>query len=260
MHMKTSILALTITILGLGMWGCDEGGGSKCTNPAYVLTQISVKWTLNGVNDGASSTSSFDNCLDYDAIYADILITGPDEFVYETTVTCNSLETKLYDDSCNQFPAGSYTVSVTLLDKDSLPMTGTATGTGMVSVSTDNPSIVVDFPLETFIGYETMTGTYRFNPTFEGALCADASPVVDSLDIAFYKDGVYLEDFQYNGPCTREFDISDLPAGDLQMDIVALDATPQAIYCGSYDIKVGAGVSNPVFYHDLTLEGCMVNK
>ncbi|MBU1239852.1 hypothetical protein KKF84_19445 [Myxococcota bacterium] len=254
-----AIFAYLIVIL-TSLAGCDEGSGSKCADASYQPTVITVKWTLNGIWDNGTWTSSFDTCLDYTAIYAHVLITGPEEFLYETTVSCNSMETNIIDDSCDKFPQGSYSASVTLLNSNNIAMTESATTIGLVSVSQNNPAIEVDIPLESFDGYETMTGTYRFNPTFDGSNCAQADPPVDSLDIGFYKDGVFLEELSSVGQCSDEFDISEVPVGDLTLEMIAMDATPTAVFCGTYNIKVGAGVTNPVFDHDVTAFGCSVNK
>ena len=76
--------------------------------------------------------------------------------------------------------------------------------------------------------------------------------MVDQISVRFFDQGTPLTDFDYNGGCQDQMDIQEVPEGDLQMEVIGYDASSVATYCGMFDIKVGAGITNPIFTWDVT--------
>ena len=251
----------TVTIFSVPAFlsSCDEGGQASCNNANFVATAINVKWYLNEKYDNGQWISSYDTCLDVSSDATKVTktlvsITGPDGFEHEEIVSCTAMELTIYDDKCNRFPSGNYQATITFLNTDEVPLSDPVSTSGSVIQNTQNNSMEAVIPLDKF--HHELTGTYMFDLTFDGATCVDSSPLVDHLSIGFSLNDTLLTDFSYDGVCQNENNVSGLPTGDLVMDVTAYDASNVAIYCKTTDIKVGAGLSNPVINWDITTTDC----
>jgi hypothetical protein len=234
---------------------CDEGGQASCNNANFISTKITLKWYINEKLDDGQYISSYDSCLDVSALNMHVVLSGPDEFYMEETVSCNAMEISLYDDKCDRFPTGNYTASFTFVNSSEEPLSETINKTGSVVMNTQNNVVEVVIPLERFS--REFTGTYMYDLTYGGETCETADATISRVAVSFWDGDTQLEEFGYDGGCINEDNETGLPAGDLGMVIVAYDATENMVYCESSDIKVGAGLSNPVADLDLTFDECV---
>lgn len=232
---------------------CDDGGGKPCGwGSTYVPVSMRTKWTINGKRTFLGSEVSFDTCLDVGASYTTLTITGPENFLHTNKVSCSDMEYIISDDKCKPFPVGDYTVQLTLLDAASQPLTQVKMTTHQIrSDGTPPQDKEVDFDLDSFT--KTYTGTLWYKFTWGGASCSGADPAVTSMEVALYNESGVREPLaDYTGACYPDRTVQNVPTGDYTLRVAGRDDQGVTQYCGSLDLRVGAGPTNPAWELDVT--------
>ncbi len=245
--------AFAISCIAFLVAACDDGGGKPCGwGSTYVPVSMRTKWTINGKRTFLGSEISFDTCLDVGASYATISITGPENFIHTNKVGCSDMEYIISDDKCKPFPVGPYTVQVTLLDAASQPLTAVKTVTHRVTNDGYPPEDKeVDFDLASF--FRSYTGTLWYKFTWGGAACASADPPVAAMEVALYDpEGIRQTLADYTGACYPDRTVQNIPTGDYTLRVAGRDDQGVVQYCGTLDVRVGAGPTNPAWELDVT--------
>lgn len=232
---------------------CDDGGGKPCGwGSSYVPISMRTKWTINGKRLFLGQEISFDTCADVEATYVSISITGPENFVHTNTISCSDMEYFISDDKCKPFPIGPYTVEMTLLDAAHQPLTQVKTVTHRVTNDGYPPDDKeIDFDLESFL--RSYTGTLWYKFTWNGASCAAAEPPVTTMEVALYnQDGVRETLADYTGTCYPDHTVQSIPTGDYTLRVAGRDDQGSVNYCGTMEVRIGAGPTNPAWELDVT--------
>lgn len=216
----------------------------QCRLRAVVTNEVRVHWTLNG--QSFLGTGSFDTCNDVGATYLRIRLVGVgDYFVERTNQSCGDYVAIFTDDPVNApLPAGSYTVYAELQDATGTPIAPAANAEFTLLAGPDN-EVWIDFPLEDFYSYDTMTGDllYRLHWGPIGTRCADAVPAVATQTLTLTQDGTPLPGYPADGPCSDStVAVEDLKPGAYDLRVEGFDSTSSLTYCHLAALKVGAGV------------------
>jgi hypothetical protein len=164
------------------------------------------------------------------------------------------MEYSVSDDKCTPFPQGPYTIQVTQQNSQRQPISETKVLQTRVYNDGNPPEVrEVDFDLESF--FQSFTGTlwYKFKSWNGAAGCAAADPAVTTLIVAIYdEDQTPLSNGHYSGPCFFDRTVQNIPTGLYTLRMTGQDDVGLVHYCGSMEIQVGAGITNPVWELDVT--------
>lgn len=247
--MMRYVLAFCLVFLA----ACDSDDKKPCGwGSTYVPVSMRTKWVINGKRVFLGQEVSFDTCVDVGASFASINITGPENFLHSNTVSCSDMEYIIFDDKCKPFPVGPYTVQLTLLNAAREPITQVKTVQHRVTGDGYSPEDKeVNFDLDSF--FQAFTGVLWYKFTWGGATCAAADPPVSTMEIALYgENGVREPLADYDGSCYVDRTVQNIPTGDYTLRVAGRDADGVTQYCGSMDVRIGAGSTNPVWELDVT--------
>jgi len=253
--MKAAHALFLIALSLLFPMACDDNNPPPCgSGSTYVPVNMRTMWTINGKRTFLGNVISFDTCLDVDATYASITITGPENYLHVGEILCTAMEYSVSDDKCTPFPQGPYTIQLTLQDSQRQPISEVKTVQTRVYNDGNPPEVrEIDFDLESF--FQTFTGTlwYKFISWNGAAGCSGADPAVATLNVEIYdEDETALPKGHYSGPCLLEKTIQGLPTGFYHLRLSGQDDVGVVHYCGSMDIQVGAGITNPAWELNVT--------
>ncbi len=244
--MKAVTRYLLIAFCFLIPLSCDNDNQPPCgSGSSYVPVNMRTLWTINGKRIFLGNEISFDTCLDVNATYAAITITGPENFLHVGETLCTAMEYSISDNKCTPFPQGPYTIQVTLQNSAREAITDVKTVETRVYNDGNPPEVrEIDFDLESF--FTTFNGILWYILKWNGASCANADPPVDMVNVAIYDaDQNLLSNGSYLGACVPDRTVQNVPTGDYTLRVTGQDDTGVINYCGTMDIQVGAGVTNP---------------
>jgi len=251
--MKAAIALPLIALTLLLPVACDNNNQPPCgSGSTYEPVNMRTKWTINGKRMFLGNEISFDTCLDVDATYAGITITGPENYLHTGEILCTAMEYSVRDDKCTPFPQGPYTIQVTLLDSARQPVSQVKTVETRVYNDGNPPEVrEVDFDLESF--FTDFTGTLWYKLTWNGAACAGADPAVSTVNVAIYDaDDLPLANGAFSGACQPDRTVQGVPTGMYTLRVSGQDEVGAVHYCGSMELQVGAGITNPAWELNVT--------
>ncbi len=240
--------------------GCDDTSKKPCGwGSTYEPVAIRLFWTINGKREFLGREISFDTCLDVNATYARVVITGPENYVHTGETLCTSMEYIISDNKCTPFPPGMYNIQIALQNSSRTDITGIKHTSTRVNLENTPPETrEVDFDLESF--FTTFQGTLWYILKWNGKNCAGAEPPVHQVDVAFYnEDGTRIPEVDYSGICFLDKTVQGIPTGDYQLRVTGSDDEGVIQYCGAIPVRVGAGVTNPSWEVPLVTDpdGCV---
>ena len=240
----TVLPLIALTLLALS--ACDDNNQPPCgSGSSYVPVSMRTLWTINGKRTFLGSVISFDTCLDVNATYTAITITGPENFLHVGDTLCTAMEYSISDNKCTPFPQGPYTIQVTLQDSRRQPITDLKTVETRIYNDGNPPEVrEINFDLESF--FTGFSGTLWYVLKWNGASCANADPAVATVNVEIYDtDEALVSTGHYSGACIPDRTVQNLPTGDYTLRVTGQDDVGVVHYCGTLDIQVGAGVTNP---------------
>ncbi len=228
----------------------DINGGPRqvcttsCTLPFHVdYTTLDVIWTINGT---IGESGSFDTCNDVDCNEVHVVTTGPGGFVDDRRTGCASYQLHFTESADTPLTAGIYHVELTLLHQGQ-PLTTKQEADLSILTGRAN-HVVVDFPYDSFLEKENLRGRLLLDLDWEGAGCADASPMVDlQAAVVTTEDASTLPGFPATRECVDDlWRFSDMPVGDFLLRVEGQDSFGSVLYCAQTPIKIGAGTNAAV--------------
>lgn len=224
--------------------GANGSCSLQCRLRAVVTNEVKVHWTING--QSFLGTGSFDTCSDVRASYVRIRLIGAgDYFVERTNQSCGDYVAIFTHDPVNApLPAGHYTVYAELQSSDGSPLAPPADAVFDLVEGPDN-EVWLDFPLESFYGFSTMTGDllYRLHWGTIGTRCADSQPSVATQSVVLSQGGVPLPGYPATGACSDSTaTLEDLAPGSYDIKVEGFDSSSALTHCQAAVLKVGAGV------------------
>lgn len=249
-----SALAISLIILGLLLpAACDNNNQPPCgSGSTYEPVNMRTKWTINGKRIFLGNEISFDTCLDVNATYASITISGPENFLHTGEILCTAMEYSVSDNKCTPFPQGPYEIQVTLLTSTRQPLTQVKTVSTRVYNDGNPPEVrEIDFELDSF--FTSFTGTLWYKLLWNGAACAAADPVVSTMNVALYdEEGTAVGAGTFSGGCLSEKTVQGVPTGHYTLRATGQDDVGVVHYCSELELQVGAGVTNPAWELNVT--------
>ncbi|PKN48044.1 MAG: hypothetical protein CVU59_00610 [Deltaproteobacteria bacterium HGW-Deltaproteobacteria-17] len=251
--MKNATAPYFIALCLLLPFSCDDNNKPPCgSGSSYTPVSMRTLWTINGTRTFLGNVISFDTCLDVNATYAAITITGPENYLHTGEILCTAMEYSVSDDKCTPFPQGPYTIEVTLQNSARQPVAQSKTVQTRVYNDGNPPEVrEIDFDLESF--FETFNGTLWYKLLWNGANCAAADPAVATVNVEIYDaDETVLGVGHYSGACIPDKSLQGIPTGDYTLRVTGQDDVGVVNYCGTMDIQVGAGITNPSWELNVT--------
>lgn len=231
--------------------GTNGSCSSMCTLRAVLTNEVKIHWTLNG--ESFLGSGSFDTCNDVGATYVRVLLESANGYSQERpSQSCGDYVSTFTDDPVGApLAPGRYTATLRPEDADHVALAD-ATSIEFDLVEGPANDVYVDFPLEGFYGYATMTGDLLYRIRW-GALanerCDAVVPPVSSQIVTLSRGGTPLAGYPMSGPCstvdppvTSTTTVEDLTPGDYEIRVEGYDATNALQYCQRQALKVGAGV------------------
>lgn len=216
----------------------------NCTLLQVQYTTLVVSWTLNGENENGGT---FDTCSDIGISEMHIGIQGPLGFSADKSSSCAAYQDSWYESNTVPLDSGEYTVTATPL-QNRQPVGEPQMGSGTVNID-QTTNIRIDFPLDTFHHFESMTGDLLLSYTFGGDDCEDASPVVATEKISVFQEDVLLEDFPKTRTCSNSAWIHNtLPVGETLVRLEGWDSEDASGFCIEELVKIGAGGNLPFMW------------
>lgn len=224
--------------------GFNSGCSDRCALRAVSTNEVKVHWTING--DSILGSGSFDTCNDVEATFVHVRLEGVGSYLSdEPRQSCGDYVTIFTDDPVNApLSAGDYTVYLELTTGEGTPLAPQVSEQFTLMPGPNN-DVYVDFPLEDFYDYASMTGDllFRVNWGAMGTRCADAVPAVVTQSITLSQQGTPVTGFPDDGTCsdgTRT--VSDLLPGEYDIRIEGFDGGAVRQFCHTETLRVGAGV------------------
>jgi hypothetical protein len=251
--MKTALPLMLITLGLLLPAACDNNNQPPCgSGSTYEPVAMRTLWTINGKRTFLGNEISFDTCLDVNATYASVTITGPENYLHTGEILCTAMEYSVSDNKCTPFPQGPYTIEVTLLDSARQPLTQAKTVNTRIYNDGNPPEVrEIDFGLDSF--FTGFTGTLWYKLLWNGAACDAADPAVSVVEVALYdEDGAPVGAGNFSGGCYADKTVQALPTGHYTLRASGQDDVGAIHYCGEMELQVGAGVTNPLWELNVT--------
>jgi hypothetical protein len=274
-------------IYSIGMIALDKSGKALAsversnTNVASKLTQITfdlkdadfkpaagqtlnVYWNINGTEDGTPKGQSWDTCDEVGAAKAIVLVNGKENAFHCKGSGYPGVETM----SAAVSVSGKPTVQVKLVDASGAAITTmTPSSPGPSSAGADTWEYVGEFYWDAFSA--SKSGDYWFTTTYESKTCAQLTPPVQhqvtlltlsgsavTADVCGPSSVCVKTNGADLGKCytsSQTQKIKSVTWGDYKVKLSGATGSAPGTICWekTFDILVGAGVTNPTRKHDV---------
>ncbi len=258
--MKIARLVVVGGIGALQLLSCSSDPPPVCpTGDCSLPGSTIVKWTFDHYPEFGFSS---DTCIDM----------GADRVSVTATLMTDATVTATMDAQCGEgqisfidLPAGMYTMAVTPIDVNAVPIVKTAvTGQVMAGVSGLNTEVTVNVPWDDWTN--AVDGTFLFRIQWAGVSCESATPPVQTqtlkLDsrgtlITKRTDGNQKMDGTDEKPCRKLSEpfaqyVESVPFGPATLTITGKDQNDKVQFERTFDTFIGATKNNPTITFDVT--------
>ena len=234
---------------------CGGGAGPECPTGSCTLPASTVvKWMFDHYPERQFQN---DSCTDLGVSQVEVDLTDAKGKVTTQKVSCDYAQVTFVG-----LVAGDYTITMTPLDAGGASLIN-APISGMVTASDQAVETTMYVPWDAWT--QPYTGTFLFRVSWGGQSCAAAMPAVQKQALELMIGGNVVAAMTDSGekldgmdwvPCralTDEFpqSVTMLPFGPATLVVEGKDAMDNMKFTHSFDVFVGAGISNPTVTYDV---------